>query len=181
MTKNTSLLHFSFVINDLIVFNNACNSLCSGRQNIVAVYISTHFRTRGPIREIRIRPRGRALYQIKIWKLSLILQFLDHFSHYDLKLPTSCWIPRSSRGMKVLEVLGRCAFCATSDRTAEGPGQGWPIGARKAHRLRTLAQLDCPGVTSGFPARRISARYRERTRSTRSVRVEIQRRRGVAQ
>lgn len=140
MTKNTSFLHFSFVINDLIAFDNACNSFCSGRQNSVAVKISAHFRTCGPTQKVCIRPRGRVLYQSKFWLLS--------FSTLNWHL--SCLSRR-------------------------------PLPTGKIRDQPTIFQLDCPGVTSGFPARRISARYRERTRSTRSVRAEIQRRRGVAQ
>jgi len=32
MTKNISYLYFSFVLEDLLVRENACNSVCSGRR-----------------------------------------------------------------------------------------------------------------------------------------------------
>jgi len=55
MTKNTGLLYFSFVIKGLIVLDNACNSICSGRQTCIAVWFSTSFSN--------LRPDTEGLYQ----------------------------------------------------------------------------------------------------------------------
>jgi hypothetical protein len=43
MTKNTSLLYFSFVFKDLLAFENACNSFYSGRRHGATVMFTAPF------------------------------------------------------------------------------------------------------------------------------------------
>jgi len=43
MTKNTSHLYFSFVFKDLLAFENACNSFCSGRRIYATVIFTAPF------------------------------------------------------------------------------------------------------------------------------------------
>ena len=92
MTKNIRFLYFSFVFKDLLAWENACNSVCSGRRagatvNFTGPFFMGNSNTR-PDMDVHIGPRGRVLYQTRIWKLTFFAEFICKYgelSNLDLR------------------------------------------------------------------------------------------------
>ncbi|MCP4472707.1 MAG: hypothetical protein GY815_18860 [Gammaproteobacteria bacterium] len=96
MTKNTSLLYFSFVFKDLLACENACNSFYSGRRSDATVIFTTSLSSVRPDMECPYRAARARTIPEWILVVKLFYQKLAPFLPAWTLVPDSNYIGRGS-------------------------------------------------------------------------------------